>query len=162
MTKDEALKLALEALEDLGMKHFESTGEVLYKETFAAIKQALANEALEKKAENARELGLNYEPEVFSKQNYLNGYCVGQSDLLAEQAKQEPVAWMCADESLINKGYARFSHVCMGDWKIPVYTTKPQRTWVGLTGEEYAKLAEEFGPFPINQIEAKLKEKNHV
>ena len=41
MTKDEALKLALEALEDLGMKHFESTGEVLYKETFTAIKEAL-------------------------------------------------------------------------------------------------------------------------
>ena len=36
----------------------------------------------------------------------------------------------------------------------------PQRTWVGLTDEEYAELAEEFGPFPINQIEAKLKEKN--
>ena len=38
----EILKLALEALEDLGMKHFESTGEVLYKETFTAIKEALA------------------------------------------------------------------------------------------------------------------------
>ena len=35
-----------------------------------------------------------------------------------------------------------------------------QRTWVGLTDDEYAELAEEFGPFPINQIEAKLKEKN--
>ena len=42
MTKDEALKLALEALEDLVMKHYESTGEVLYKETFTAIKEALA------------------------------------------------------------------------------------------------------------------------
>ncbi len=41
MTKDEALKLALEALEDLGMKHYENTGEVLYKETFTAIKAAL-------------------------------------------------------------------------------------------------------------------------
>jgi len=40
------------------------------------------------------------------------------------------------------------------------HTTPPQRTWVGLTDEEYAELAEEFGPFPINQIEAKLKEKN--
>ena len=38
----EILKLALEALEDLGMKHFESTGEVLYKETCTAIKEALA------------------------------------------------------------------------------------------------------------------------
>ena len=37
-----------------------------------------------------------------------------------------------------------------------------QRTWVGLTDGEYAKLAEEFGPFPINQIEAKLKEKNEL
>ncbi|CAB4214332.1 hypothetical protein UFOVP1466_38 [uncultured Caudovirales phage] len=46
MTKDEALKLALEALEDLGMKHFESTGEVLYKETFTAIKEALAQPAV--------------------------------------------------------------------------------------------------------------------
>lgn len=42
MNRDEVLKLALEALEDLGMKHFESTGEVLYKETFTAIKEALA------------------------------------------------------------------------------------------------------------------------
>jgi hypothetical protein len=36
----------------------------------------------------------------------------------------------------------------------------PQRTWVGLTADEYAELAEEYGPFPINQIEAKLKDKN--
>ena len=33
-------------------------------------------------------------------------------------------------------------------------------TWVGLSDEEYAKLAEEFGPFPINEIEAKLRSKN--
>jgi hypothetical protein len=46
------------------------------------------------------------------------------------------------------------------DSKGSVYTTPPQRTWVGLTADEYAELAEEYGPFPINQIEAKLKEKN--
>jgi len=43
------------------------------------------------------------------------------------------------------------------------YATTPpaaQRPWVGLTAHEYAELAEEYGPFPINQIEAKLKEKN--
>ncbi|MFM7009709.1 MAG: hypothetical protein ACKO0Z_10325 [Betaproteobacteria bacterium] len=38
--------------------------------------------------------------------------------------------------------------------------TRSHNMWVGLTDEEYAKLAEEFGPFPINQIEAILKEKN--
>ena len=67
MTKDEALKLALEALESCY-----STGDD-YKYQFydddltipaiTAIKKALANEALEKMAENARELGLDYEPE---------------------------------------------------------------------------------------------------
>jgi len=49
MTEREALKLALEALEDLGMKHFESTGEVLYKETFTAIKEVLAQPEQEPK-----------------------------------------------------------------------------------------------------------------
>ena len=33
------------------------------KATYEAIEKCLANDALEKKAENARELGLNYEPE---------------------------------------------------------------------------------------------------
>lgn len=37
----DTMKLALEALEDLGMKHYESTGEVLYKETFNALRQAI-------------------------------------------------------------------------------------------------------------------------
>jgi hypothetical protein len=77
----------------------------------------------------------------------------------ALEAKDEPVAWMCADESLINKGYARFSHVCMGEWKIPVYTTPPQRK--PLTDEEinaldYSGTRIEF----VRAIEAKLKEKN--
>lgn len=40
------------------------------------------------------------------------------------------------------------------------FEEKLKRTWVGLTDDEYAELAEEFGPFPINQIAAKLKEKN--
>jgi hypothetical protein len=58
MTKDEALKLALEALE-----MFCEHGAILRPiETRDAIKEALANEALEKMAENARELGLDYEP----------------------------------------------------------------------------------------------------
>jgi hypothetical protein len=57
MTK-EALKLALEALEYAGPSWIESRQPAI-----TAIKEALANEALEKMAENARELGLDYEPE---------------------------------------------------------------------------------------------------
>ena len=46
-----------------------------------------------------------------------------------EQAeKQEPAAWMCSDESLVHKGYSRFSKNCEGAWNIPVYTTpQPQQ-----------------------------------
>ncbi len=64
MTKDKALKLALEALETelaVDMTNGAEVGEAaeLMCEAITAIKQALA---LDKKAENARELGLDYEP----------------------------------------------------------------------------------------------------
>ena len=58
MTKDEALKLALECLD--GVWRGDYSGNA--KEVITAIKEALANEALDKMAENARELGLDYEP----------------------------------------------------------------------------------------------------
>ena len=57
MTKDEALKLALETLEYAGPSWIDARQPAI-----TAIKEALANEALEKMAENARELGLDYEP----------------------------------------------------------------------------------------------------
>jgi hypothetical protein len=166
MTKDEALKLALEALEDLGMKHYESTGEVLYKETFTAIKEALANEALEKMAENARELGLDYEPE------------------------QEPVAWLLTDKNInslqvdsIQRLIDRLKHahhtdLCVringqdewfqADWlKHMVRASPPQRTWVGLTDEEILLISAEcaFSHQHMDiqfarAIEAALKAKN--
>ena len=67
MTKDEALKLALEALESCDAAHITDGGRQWYDEklvdkAITAIKEVLANEALEKMAENARELGLDYEP----------------------------------------------------------------------------------------------------
>ena len=88
MTQTEALKLALEALELVSIE-FVCNGahhakkdrhEWLdpcpivdrYKEAITAIKAALANEALERKAENARELGLDYEPVAFASHGVLN------------------------------------------------------------------------------------------
>jgi hypothetical protein len=78
MTKDEALRLALEALENITSvsiceathhakkdRHLlceECPNEVRHLKAITAIKAALANEALERKADNARELGLDYEP----------------------------------------------------------------------------------------------------
>ena len=57
----EALKLALEALELHG-KQYPHMVKGYCLDAITAIKEALANEALDKMAENARELGLDYEP----------------------------------------------------------------------------------------------------
>jgi hypothetical protein len=59
MTKDEALDLALEALTPFSTPNWAGTGVDKANEAITAIKQA---RALDKKAENARELGLDYEP----------------------------------------------------------------------------------------------------
>ena len=83
--------------------------------------------------------------------------------------EQEPLAW-------ISTGPANMIHwtadkPAYGDDWVPLYTTPPQRTWVGLTKEEIA----EFDTWHDNReevvgwcnpseivayIEAKLKEKN--
>ena len=91
--------------------------------------------------------------------------------------EQEPVAWISATELLVMRGNALGG---AKDWRVNLglepeegdvglYTTPPQRTWVGLTDEEkddfkwrwmntnlhYANISE-F----IEATEAKLKEKN--
>jgi hypothetical protein len=70
MTKDEALKLALEALEPVsvfGRVGSRDVDTAKAQETITAIKQALA---LDKMADNARELGLDYEPVLKDNSNY--------------------------------------------------------------------------------------------
>jgi hypothetical protein len=59
MTKDEALDLALEALEYFTDTSVSSMDHAMAEDAITAIKQA---RALDKKAESARELGLDYEP----------------------------------------------------------------------------------------------------
>ena len=132
MTKDEALRMALEALEadELDMVDDGSGNMVFRKEqAITAIKEALA------------------------------------------QPEQEPMAW-------ISTGPARMIHwtsdkPAYGDDWVPLYTTPPQRTWVGLTKEEIAEFdtwhdnrEEEIGwvnPSEIvAYIEAKLRSKNNV
>ena len=103
------------------------------------------DEALERKAENARELGLNYEP--------------------------EPVAWRNAairvGEDLCSVGpfgYYDMTAEQWLDWALSVVTVHappPQRTWVGLTDEEIQYCVELKNPEAIaEEVEAKLKEKN--
>ena len=139
MTK-EALKLALEALELHG-KQYPHMVKGYCLDAITAIKKALANEALEKMAENARELGLDYEP------------------------AQEPVTWAKFSAKgniidLLNEPDDEYT---------PLYTTPPQRKWVGLTDKEIDELwmshHDDFGNALSatgyeQAIEVKLKEKN--
>jgi len=75
------------------------------------------------------------------------------------QPAQEPVAWVEGDEPIL-------TWVKTDPKAIPLYTTPPQRTWVGLTPEEVEACIHHvdeagIGLFDFAEaIEAKLKEKN--
>jgi hypothetical protein len=110
------------------------------------------NAALDKKAENAKSLGLDYEP-----------------------AQQEPVAWRNAairvGEDLCSVGpfgYYDMTAEQWLDWALSVVTVHAppaQRPWVGLTHEEMymncpSWLSQEQCKAWIHQIEAALRSKN--
>jgi hypothetical protein len=63
-------------------------------------------------------------------------------------------------------GCNRFYHkteYCPYEFRTPLYTTPPQRTWVGLTDEEIntAASVQSWKPF-AKAIEAKLRSKNNA
>ena len=146
MTKEEIIELAKQAgFERLGhtaedwVCHLEDIEEFTKLVAEKAIKEALAKEkALQALHDENERLGL-----------YKDAY-----------AEQEPLAW-------ISTGPARMIHwtadkPAYGDDWVPLYTTPPQRTWVGLTTKEkhefrYSHMT--TADF-IEDIEAKLKEKN--
>ena len=155
----EAMKLALEALsawEDVAPQYWDERDE----KVIIALREALAKpdfwegyvpepdkrqQALDKKAENARELGLDYEP-----------------------AQQEPVAYIHrqGNHYEVSERFLSDDEKSRGWTEEPLYTSPPaQRTWVGLTDED-KQIAfddtQEGGGFWefADAIEAKLKEKN--
>jgi hypothetical protein len=123
-------------------------------QAITAIKESLANEALEKMAENARELGLDYEP------------------------AQEPVAWKlvprdatdemlkamdeCSTEGYDERLYAgHAASVFMA--AVDAAPAPPQRTWVGLTKEERHEISMANRPYCADVMaahEEELKRRN--
>ena len=90
------------------------------------------------------------------------------------EREQEPVAWISPKELLVMRGNA---YAGAKDWRVnlglepekgdvALYTTPPQRTWVGLTDEEIMECLDQG--YGVNMrldgfariIEAKLKERN--
>jgi hypothetical protein len=127
MTKDKTLRLALEAFNDLaawndgeiGSHMDEPYSAEIARKAITAIKAALeAKDAPSMKVEGPM-------------------HVVCKCDKCKAQPEQEPVAWMSPhikdrdgdwvyDFSMYRDDYYMF----------PVYTTPPQRTWVGLTDDD--------------------------
>ena len=184
MTKDEALKLAMDFVASISPAFIcEATHHKKnerhadnepcphvkkQKQTYEAIKKALANEALEKKAENARELGLNYELEqeydwkdLYEKEKRKSAMWLAKYEEVAGPApKAIPMAQ--PEQELCTKVECMGSNGCIGNcWnkKLPQQELvcvcgavwegqelvvapsedPPQRTWVGLTRMELIK-----------------------
>jgi hypothetical protein len=85
------------------------------------------------------------------------------------QPEQEPVPTLEDLEQEIYQNTRNFISRDVMEWMLRrYYTTPPQRTWVGLTGEDVAKAYDDYqsGRFSagfmgaIRSIEAKLKQKN--
>jgi len=191
MTKDEALRLALDALYGfipyLPLEHEKPQCD-RYDQAITAIKAALVNEALERKAENARELGLDYEPDAPKESVRLQ--CTTCGTVYAEgvppqvqqpaalEAKDEPVAWAWRAFDPDEGHDGKWGSWHISDYKPPRQqsrwlqvvplpsTTPPQRTWVGLTPEDTFEIGERLGLSDIawvdlmQAIEDKLKQKN--
>jgi hypothetical protein len=85
-------------------------------------------------------------------------FVCGGSGAYPKEPEQEPVAWMNQlDENFFSKQKDTFTY------SIPLYTG-PQRTWVGLTDEDFLEACQiaERGNYLVafQRIQAKLKEKN--
>ncbi|CAB4134275.1 hypothetical protein UFOVP272_41 [uncultured Caudovirales phage] len=143
MTKDKALKLAMEFV--------------------ASISPAFICEATHHK-KNEEHASNEPCPHVKKqKQTY-----EAIKEALAE-SEQEPVGWLDSNDKL-----AEFMHKDLKAehdkrdsstpraFQIPLYTTPPQRTWIGLTDEEVMEIAFNFDvpSLVVRTAEAKLKEKN--
>jgi hypothetical protein len=169
MTKDEALDLALKALTPFSTPNWAGTGVDKANEAITAIKQV---RALDKMAENARELGLDYEPaEVLGHNGW--GFPIKSAAPV-----QEPCCAVIVE--VFGKDWRLdYMSLPVGKHKLYtqqyIYTTPPaaQRQWVGLTDEEIDKTpcelyAPDQGGMTVEEglelyaraIEAKLKEKN--
>ena len=143
------------------------------------------DEALEKKAQNARELGLDYEPEPVAEtmrqmlevqgqhgnwnyDSYMHGLYNGMEYMVALAEKREP-KFRDAPKIWLAKYEVKRDN--FNNTEPLTEVTPPQRTWVGLTDEEIWGAISRIGtsnsdvnPYAIlkdaRAIEAKLKEKN--
>ena len=101
---------------------------------------------------------------------YGKGYDEGYADGLKDapqrkEPEQAPVVWMYQDKSTHEVKFQKHMRGFVdhgATYETPLYTTPPQRTWVGLTDDERKDLCRSWSS-PMDAIyatEAKLKDKN--
>jgi hypothetical protein len=145
-----AVKQALEALEMVaartGARWALEQGYAGHLEAITTLQSIISQDALDKMAENARELGLSYEP-----------------------AQQEPVA-QCTNSDTWNCKYCRKTETCEALEDPRNFATPPAAQpapWVGLSEDEINKLRHlvdwtaewSYGRFAY-ELERLLREKN--
>lgn len=124
----EAGRQALDAMDDLHRTGDTQVFDMCGREATEALRAALepVTERHEKEGDKLSP-PLDHVPDATK--NYLNGYCVGRTDLLAEQAKAgtvEPVAWRFYD----GKIWCYVNHISdlSASTKFePLYTAPPKR-----------------------------------
>jgi len=134
MTQEEALRMALEALEA----------------NYLLVNGTETHGGLEQCMDGYYSGCFNTDP--INKQT--EEAITAMKELLAQT--QEPVAWMDKDGDILSASVVSGQ----GLRNIPLYTTPPQRTWVGLTDEERQDIALEVPIDAVFITESKLKEKN--
>jgi len=131
MTKDEALKLALDALEGF-IPYLQLKDEAQcnsYDKAITALRLAIDEQNMASKSTYKEQL----------------------------ETKDAPVAWMSEDEHTVYT--SKQVDGCFQHDHIPLYTT-PQRTWVGLKDDDEIPWDGVDAKSFAKAIEAKLKERN--
>ena len=170
MTKDEALKMSLEALENA---EYSDYGNKELNKAITAIKKALAQPEPHELKHIREEMKIksvtmrckDYDVALPIIYNDFGRVLVGQVSITPKpkEPEQEPVAWMDKDGDVLSASVIDGNSLR----NIPLYTAPPQRTWQGLTEEDLKLLSAEwrivYGAWMddfARDIEAKLKEKN--
>ena len=177
MTQTEALKQALEALEESGITWKISRAITAIKEVLAQPEQEPTYTSTQ--ATNCAGCGKHKHTPL--RIDAMGGYvcltCIDTKlgSLLGEfgyeQLEQEPVAWLNEEKKIIywhntheTDDYHGFKRTT------PLYTTPPQRTWVGLTDEDIRQCSRDVVAGGKENcvdrfayaVGAKLKEKNNA
>ena len=149
----QALELALEALEEAWyhVGTFQPTEKAidLYDEARTAIKEALAQPEQEQDQDE-----VDIRSRLYQR--------IHELETQLAQPEQEPVAYINIEERKLEWAYKYMSWdtpTVINLPKIPLYTTPPQRTWVGLTDEELREF--DVDPIEAKLMIAKFKEKNN-